>query len=95
MSTEVDLVTKLPRLSGAQDFINWRRRLKAYICRKDVDLQGIEEKPHSVNSDVTRDSRKKMIKAKTAIILTLDSGLHAQMSSIIDDDDRSAKELWE
>lgn len=39
--------------------------------------------------------KKAMVRAKTSIVLTLDVGPLAQMAAIIDDDSRTAKDLWD
>lgn len=36
---------KLPKLTGANDFIFWRRRIKAYIQPNDIDLIGLTNLP--------------------------------------------------
>ena len=90
-----DGVTKLPKLMGADNFVNWKRRIKAYIQRNDIDLQGLSSRPDTENQREISRWRAAMVKAKSEITLTLSDGPMAQVSSIIDDDNRTAKDLWD
>ena len=65
--------------------------------RDEIELIGLEDKPTGLNvsDEDSQDWKKKMIKAKTATILALDTGPLPKMSVIIDDDNRFAKDLWE
>lgn len=38
--SDKDGVTKLPKLIEADDFVNWRHRVKAYLQTKDINLLG-------------------------------------------------------
>jgi len=95
MSTEQDPVTKLPKLTCAADYMRWRRRVYAYIRRQDVELLCFEDEPVQASSAIKKKWLQAMIKANTSIILSLGSGPLAQLSNLVDNDDRNAKELWE
>jgi len=94
MSNDQDIL-KFPKLTGAKDFIPWRRRMKAYIQRSDIDLLGLSDLQENASASQRNAWKKAMIKAKSSIVLTLDSGPMAQTSSIIDDEDKTAKDLWD
>lgn len=51
MQGELDVVTKLPKLTGAEDFTNWRRRVGEYIEQQDIELIGLKTKPIVGTSD--------------------------------------------
>lgn len=95
MATDQDTVTKLPKLTCAADYIHWRRRVYAYICRNDFELLSFEDEPIQASAAVKKRWMQAMIKAKTSVILSLGSGPLVQLSNLIDDDDRTAKELLE
>lgn len=95
MATDGDSVAKLPRLTGAGDYIPWRRRIKAYIQRDDIELIELKPRPEGATTAQIARWNRSNIRAKSAIILTLANGPMAQISNIIDDDDRSAKDLWD
>lgn len=89
-----DGVNKLPKLTGADDFINWRRRVKAYLQQQDIDLLGLTDRPDAGSTTQNRRWLEFNVKAKSAITLTLSDGPLAQVSTIVDDDDKTAKDLW-
>ena len=62
--SEHDGVTKLPKLTGAEHYINWRRRLKAYIQRNDIELFGLSNRPESENTREQTRWRNAIFKAK-------------------------------
>lgn len=96
MAGESDTLAKLPKLSGGKDFIPWKRRVKAYIQKDDIELLGLQETPEEdVSAEDLLKWKKAMFKAKYAIITTIAVGPMAQVSSIIDDDKGTAKELWD
>lgn len=43
--TAREATTKSPKLTGAEEFINWKMRVKAYIQQNDIDLTGLKEAP--------------------------------------------------
>lgn len=92
--SDKDGVTKLPKLTGADDYINWRRRVKAYLQQQDIDLIGLTDRPDLTPAAQHRKWRELNVKAKSAITLTLSDGPLAQIRTIVDDDERTAKDLW-
>jgi len=95
MSAEQDPITKLPKLGNSKDYIHWRRRVHAFIRRNDFELLGFTEEPVGASVAIRKKWLEAMIKAKSSIVLSLGSGPLAQLSAIIDDDERTAKELWD
>lgn len=45
MSYERKIVTKLPKQTGAKDFVNWKRRVKAYLQNQGYELLGLRDRP--------------------------------------------------
>lgn len=86
-------VTKLPELTGLEDYINWRRCEKPYIQRNDTEPFGLTDRPDTENSRVQNHYLNFMIRAKSKITLTLLYGSIAQVSSIVDLDNRTEKDL--
>ena len=95
MNADQDLTSKLPKLTGAKDFIPWRRQMKAYIKRNDLELLGLTNLVDDANAAQRTRRNKAMIRAKTSIILALGTGPMAQTSQIIDNEDATAKDLWD
>lgn len=87
-------MTRLPKLSGTDDYINWRRRVKAFLQQNDVDLFGLSDKPDLAGAAQQRRWLELNAKAKSTTTLTLCDGPLAQVSAIVDDDDKTAKDLW-
>lgn len=94
MSGEQDLF-KVAKLTGTKDFIPWRRRMRAYIQRTDVELLGLSELPENATAAATNRWRTAMVKAKAAIVLTLGDGPMAQAGTVVEDMEKTAKDLWE
>lgn len=92
---ETDGVSRIPKLTGSEDFINWRRRVKVFLQKRDVVLLGLSEKSEEGTGAQQRRWFKSMIKAKSAIFLNLTGGTLVQVSEIIDRNDRTTKDLWE
>lgn len=92
--TERDGVTKLPKSKVADDFISWRRRVKAYLQLQEIDLIGLTNLPDPTLVTQHRRWLQANVKSKIAITLTLSDKPLAQMSTTKDDDDRTAKDLW-
>lgn len=63
--------------------------------REDLELLCFQDHPENTTSTKTRKWLKAMLEAKYSIILTLETRPLAQLSDIIDDDDRTARELWD
>lgn len=58
------VVTKLAKLKGANKYINWKRRIKAYIQRTDTKLVGLSDCPKNENQHKKKQWRNAMVKAK-------------------------------
>lgn len=91
-STEI--FGKLPKLDGKREFILRRRRFKAFIQCEDFGLTELQERSKNGTSETLR-WKKAMTQAKAAIILTLDNSPIALTNSIIEDDNKTAKNLRE
>lgn len=89
-----DGVTTLPKVTGANDFINWRRHVKAYLQQQDIDLLELTDRLDGGSTTQNRRWLELNVKAKSTITLTLSDGPLAQVSAIVDDDDKTAKDLW-
>ena len=95
MSESQDYVSKVPKLTGDKDSISWRHLRFAAIQRHDYQKLGFEDKLEANTTAAVRDRwKKKMIKSKTTIILTLDVGLLSQLSTVIYNQSKMAKDLW-
>jgi len=95
MVDENDPITKLPKLHTQADYILWRRRVYAFLRRNDVELLGLSEEPEDASAAVKKRWFEASTKAKSTIILCLGDAPLAQTRLLVDDDDRSAKELWD
>lgn len=92
--TDQEHLSKLPKLAGADDYINWRRRVKAFLQTKDFELFGLNDRPEDASAAQLRRWVEANVRAKGTIILTLADGPLAQVSTIVDDDNKTAKDLW-
>lgn len=88
-------ITSLPRLTGADDFIHWRQRVKASLPQNDVDFIGLSYKPDPVTSSQQRRWLQLDAKSKSTIALTFGNGQLARVSATVDDDKKTAKDLWD
>ena len=82
---------KLPRLEKPEDFIQWKRRMKAYIRRDDPLLLGLSQKPENFSPTSHANWLKKSVKAKSNITLSLGDAPMSRTRVIVDDDDATAK----
>lgn len=89
-----DGVTKLPKLTGAKEFENWRQHVKDYFQQPDVHILGLNDRPDPESTTKQRRWIESNVKAKSAIKISLADGPLAQMSTIVDGDSIAAKELW-
>lgn len=85
----------MPELTGADNYINWKRRIKAYIERTDMELIELSDRLENENQNKQKQWRDDMVMAKSKITLTLSDGPKVQVSTTIDDDNRSTKDIWE
>lgn len=72
-----EAVTKLPKLTGAEDFISWKRRVKAYIQQNDINLTGLKEASQDGTTAQQPRWYEEDIKAKSIIALTISDSLLA------------------
>lgn len=94
MSTRHDTITKLPRLTCAADYINWKRLIHAYIRRNDFEFLGFTDEPQNASSASRKKWMEAMVTTKTPIILSLSAGPLSKLSTLVDNDTETAKELW-
>lgn len=93
---DIDTLSKFSRLKRHSDFIQWRSKMKAYVRRNDPTLIGLFEKPRGRQSDAfVVDWTNHSAKAKGRIILFLSDSVAERARDFVDDDDKTAKELWE
>ena len=92
---DVDLVSKLAKLNRPDDYILWKRRVFAYIRKNDAELLGFETQPSSNSSAVRKKWFEHMIKAKSTITLCLGDSSLDKVRRLVDDDDVTAKTLWD
>lgn len=69
--------------------------MKAYIRSDDHNPTGLTSIPEGVSTSALKTLRKKSSKAKSMMILALADSALAQARLMTDDDDKSAKELWD
>ena len=93
MSNKTDS-PKLLKLQGANDYAEWKRLMKAYIRREDIFLLGLQEAPQGNSNAAITAWNKAQIQAKSNIILNLGPQPQIRCRTIIDDDDKTAHELW-
>lgn len=95
MNSKRDVVTKIPMITGVEDFVNWKRRAIAYLQNQDYELLGMSDRPERASSAMARKRQETNASGNTSITLTLADGTLSQDSTIIDEDERTAKDLWE
>ena len=88
-------ILKLPPLIKPSDYIHWKRRLYAFLRKDDAELVGLSDQPEAVTQAVMRTWKKLSTKAKSHLVLSLRPNAISQTRRIIDDDDKSAKDLWD
>jgi len=89
-----ELVHRLPKLNSPSEYIQWRRRLYAYLRRDDPLLEGLSEEPTTATATTRMNWLKKATRAKSNIILSLGDSALAQTRLFVDGDDKTAKDLW-
>lgn len=95
IASDKNYFMKLPKLNGAEDYINWNRRVYACTRRQDIEFLCFTDGPENVSNAAKKKWLEAMIHAKASINLSLGSGPLAQFNANIDDDERTAKELWD
>lgn len=68
--------------------------MKTFLQQNNVDLFGLSDKPESASAAQQRRWLELNAKAKSTITSTLCDGPLAQVSAIVGDDDKTAKDLW-
>lgn len=86
-------VNRLPKLNEPTDYIQWRRRVHAYLRRDDPHLIGLSPHPHSTPS-INENWLKNSTKAKSNIILSLGDSALALTRLVVDSDEKCAQDLW-
>lgn len=89
-----DGILKRSKLTVADVFINWRRRVKAYLQQQTIDSLGLTNRLDSASTVQQRHRIEANVKTKSAFTLTLADGTLAQGSTLMDDDNCTAKVLW-
>ena len=92
MNADQDLTSKLPKLTGAKDFIPWNHQMKVYVQRNDMELLGRTNLVDDAATAQRTRWNKDMVRAKKSIFLALGIGPMAQTSHFIDNEDASAKD---
>lgn len=89
-----NVLPKITQLNKTADYIHWKRRIHAFLRRDDPQLVGLTENPGG-SQQTQKIWLEKSTRAKSNIILCLGADALSQTRTFIDDDDRTAKELWE
>lgn len=92
-----DSQRKVPKLKFAADYIQWRRRMKAYFQRSCPLLLGL--KPRSTGRGASSSAAQDdwvltSARATGRIILCLGDPVASQTRLFVDDDDKTAGDLW-
>ena len=85
---------KLPVLTKESDYLSWKRRIYAYLRRSDPALVAFAPRP-AEDSDDFIDWFEKSTKGKSGIVLPFVPFVTAKRSEIIDNDKKTAKDLWD
>lgn len=84
-------VSKLPTLTGTDDFVNWCRSIKAYLQVEDIDLSGVANRPKKATAAEHCQRIEANITGKSAITMTLTNWPLAQVGSFLYDE---KKLIW-
>lgn len=87
-------VLRLPKLSKPADYLRWKRYVYAYIRRDDPLLKCFTEGP-AENQRGYVSWAELNAKAKSVIVLSLGDEVIAKVRVLVDEDDKTAKELWD
>lgn len=87
--------TKIDHLVRPQDFLQWRRRVRAVLSREDRTLVCLEESPLVASCDSYKTWVSMNAKGKFTIVLCLGDSTVTKTREIVDKDDGTAKMLWE
>ena len=86
---------KLPLIIKPSDYIHWKRRLYTFLRKDDHELTGLSAEPEGVTKSVIRTWKRLSTEAKSHLVLSLGPDAISQTRRIIDDDEKSAKDLWD
>lgn len=86
---------KLPKLEKSSDYIQWQRRVKAFIREDDYNLSSVTDRPENAEDEVLQEWEAKNAKAMSTIILTLGDSVFDKTRAVVDNDERTAKDLCE
>lgn len=89
MYSERDGVNKHPNLTVAEDFVNWKGRVKAYLQTHDYELLSWSGLPESASTAMNRKWQESNVKDKSSIRLKISNGPVSLASKIVDDDKRT------
>ena len=92
-----DSLSKVSKLKVPADFIQWRRKMKAYLQRYDPLLIGLQPKPTGRSasaSTIIEGWMMRSARAKGNIILFLGDAVASQRRLFVDDDDKTACDRW-
>lgn len=92
MSNEPSSLMRLPKLTKLSEYLQWKHRIHVYIRREDAMLAALSDQP--MEYEEVKIWKEKSAKAKSTIILCLVDSVLANTRAIVDDDERSAKDLW-
>ena len=93
-SVDLSSANKLPKLEKPEDFIQWKRRTHAFLRRDDPLLVGLSDAPPKEPENIYLSWLKKSTKAKCNIVLSLGDTALSQTRLIVDDDTKTAQDLW-
>lgn len=94
MSNDSNSVLRLPKLSKPDDYLRWKRQVYAYIRRDDPTLRCFNEAPIG-NQRQFATWNEANARAKSTIVLTIGDAVIAKVRILVDDDEKTAKELWD
>ena len=85
---------EIGKLEGALEYVEWKRSMRAYLHRDDFMLLGLRKSPENSDERATSDWNKAQIIAKANIIAHMGSQPQVGTRKIIDDDEKTAYNLW-
>jgi len=85
---------RIKPLQGSNDFIHWRRNVRAYLQRYDPLLLGLKETPNGNSAAARNKWEEARNSAKGTLTLHLSPGVQARAIEYVDDESKSALDLW-
>ena len=89
-----DKLTVKP-LEGCADYQFWSRNARAYLTRYDPLLLGLKPEAQGTSNVAINKWREASAQAKGTLTLLLSEQVQVRAIAILEDDDRTAHELWE